>query len=158
MDEARCQSLIDDYYRINPEVKLYSQDRVVKARRNGYARDMFGRIRYIPELSCPIRRIESEGARQAANMPITAGAQGIIKLATKRLKESRDQHQLPFQFLLQVHDELIFEVKEEFLDMGFTDWAETVMEGVVRLEVPVVAESKTGERWGSLRKVEDIGR
>ena len=127
------------------------------ARRHGYVRDMFGRIRYIPEVSCPIRYIQESGLRMAANMPIQAGAQGIIKLGMGELWRElpRTDWIEDVRYLMQVHDSLILEIRDnETVYLPYLHWMHLVMCGVVRLLVPVKVDFKIGKRWGELKEVE----
>ena len=83
-DETRCQKFIDDYYLLYPEIKDYQQEKLAEARRYGYVRDpISGRIRYIPEVSCPIRSIAEGGARMAANFPVTTCLPADTRVTTR---------------------------------------------------------------------------
>lgn len=154
-DEPTCARFIAEWYKLNPEVKDFQQDQAAIARQKGYVYDMFGRIRYIPEVYCPIRSIQEAGLRQAANLPVTASAQGIIKLAMVKLWK-----ELPktgwaerMRWLMQIHDSLILELDDdkEFLNEALP-WVRRLMTGVVKLVVPVKADIKTGYRWGEMEK------
>ena len=151
-----CEKFITDWYRLYPEVKEYQQEQAAMARRHGYVRDMFGRIRYIPEVSCPIRYIQEGGLRMAANMPIQAGAQGIIKLGMGELWRELPKTDWAddVRYLMQVHDSLIDQLRDdEAVYLPCLRWMRDVMCGVVKLLVPVKVDFKIGKRWGSLEKV-----
>ena len=150
-----CAGLLKAYDDAFPEVNIWRQQQIEFGIRNGYVQDLFGRRRYIPELTCPIQRIRSEGERMAGNMPVQSGAQGIIKSAGNRLWWLRKSGLAPvdFKFLLQVHDEIIFEVKEGDVP-AFAPWCRETMESVVELSVPVVVEVKAGNSWGNLAPME----
>ena len=153
-DEETCQKFIDEYYRLYPEIRTYQRVQLAHARRRGYVQDMFGRIRYIPEVNCPIMSIQEAGARMAANFAVTASAQGIIKAAMVELwqglpsTEWRDA-----KTLLQIHDSLLFEVQDDkdYLH-GFVPWVRKVMTGVAKLAVPIEVDFKVGKAWGSMQK------
>lgn len=157
-DIQRCADFIDLYFNMNPEIKDYTYEYQRYARRDGYVRDpLFGRIRYIPEIQTPFSYIEAEGERQAANMPIAAAAQGLIKLATGWVMDYRNS--LPedkqFRFLMQVHDELIFEMPEEHVEELVAECSR-LMESVgefMSLDVPLIAEAKVGDDWGNMEKL-----
>lgn len=164
-DIEACGKFINEYYKANPEIKLYTRAMIAEAKHNGYVRDpLFGRIRYIPEIGLPFQRMRAEGERQAANMPIAAAAQGIIKLATKEIKEWRadqyddlgpDEEGISVGFLIQVHDELIWEVGEMESKRVAKELKET-MEGIgprLKLSVPLVAEASVGPSWGEMVKI-----
>jgi len=155
-DELTCEKFIAEYYRLYPEIRSYQYAQVAHARRYGYVKDLFGRIRYIPEVHCPIRAIKEAGARQAANMPVTATAQEIIKAAMGELWRSLPQTEWAdsLRWEMQVHDSLIVEVVEdEEVHKPCLRWVEDNMTNVVSLLVPVVVDTKVGKRWGSLEKV-----
>jgi uracil-DNA glycosylase family 4 len=155
-DEATCAGFIEEYYRLYPEIRQYQHRQLIHARRHGYVKDMFGRIRYIPEVVCPIRSIQEAGARMAANMPVTSSAQGIIKLAMVQLWNGLPVMgwQDKVHWLMQIHDSLIFEVVDD--DQRWRpilDWVGSVMRGVVTLRVPLKVDFKIGRRWGELEKL-----
>ena len=146
--ENRCAEFIDWYYELRPELRTWQEQIKQQARIDGYVSDMFGRIRYIPELLCPIDRYRAAGERQAINMPVQSSAQGILKLAMGRMYQGSPP--VPYAWLLQIHDEIIVEV----LDSGvneYVGWAKNIMESAVHLSVPVIAEAKVGKNWGEMR-------
>ncbi len=143
--EDKCEGFIQDYYELRPEIYRWQEATKAFARENGYVRDLFGRIRYTPEILCPIRRYRSAGERQAINMPVQAGAADILKLAMIKLWRAG----IDGEWLLQVHDELVFSVEKEKVE-GFIDQVTRVMETAVYLSVPVLVEAKTGENWGEM--------
>jgi len=149
---SRCEEFIDEYYRLRPELRVW-QDMIKEgARRDGYVRDMFGRIRYTPELLCPLDNYRSAGERQAINMPVQSSAGGIIKLAMSkmdRLYTSDPSSHIPWIWLLAIHDEIMVEVLDDDVD-GFIRWASQVMESAVKLSVPVLVEAKSGKNWGEM--------
>jgi len=112
-------------------------------------KDLFGRIRYIPELFCPVRRIKADGERAASNMPVQATATGIIKLATNNIV--RRAPQFLDWIRLQVHDELIFELQDRHIpELG--PWIISEMERAVSLSVPVLCDAEIGKTWADLEK------
>lgn len=157
-DEQRCQQVIRDYYALYPEIREYQQEKVAEARRFGYVKDLFGRIRYIPEVMCPIKAISESGAKMAANMPVTSSAQGIIKLAMSRLWQTREavgsdaNGDSLVRFLMQIHDELLLEVRPWKVE-EVARWLKEAMETVVSLDVPIVADVKVGVRWNEMEKM-----
>ena len=156
-DELTCDKFIADWYRLNPEVKDYQLERSAEARRRGYVRDpLSGRIRYIPEITCPISSIAEGGARMAANFPVTCSAQTIIKTAMGQLWRGlpRTEWVGYARFLMQIHDSLIVEVTDDDeVAIPFYKWMLSVMTGVYRLRVPIKADLKAGYRWAELQKV-----
>jgi len=148
-----CEKLIHDYFTLYPEIKDYTHETVAYAIRNGCVRDMFGRRRIIPELKSPFEFVRAEGHRQAGNGPIQMGAQGILKLATNRMYQER--YQIPFKFLMQVHDELVLECPVDDV-VYVARFVKERMETTTQLSVPVLAECKAGYSWGSATDIEGL--
>lgn len=153
--EDTCERFIAEWYKLNPEVKDMQMEFAAMARRYGYVKDKFGRIRYIPEVACPIKSIQEAGLRQAANMPITATAQGIIKLAMGQLWRElpKTEWAKHVKFLMQIHDSLIDEITDdEKIYKPYLAWKGKIMTSVVQLKVPIKVDFKVGKRWGDLQK------
>ncbi len=156
-DELTCEKFIDDYYTLYPEIREYQMEQAAMARRYGYTRDIVGRIRYIPEINCPIRYIQEAGARMAANFPVTSSAQAIIKMAMGELWRGLPKTKWAdaVHWEMQIHDSLVFEAKDdEDIYKPYLRWMRDVMCGVVKLRVPVKVDFKIGKSWGSLKKCE----
>ena len=107
---------------------------------------MFGRRRIIPEIKSPFEWVKQEGYRQAANGPIQMGAQGILKLATNRIYQERGD--MPFKFLMQVHDELVVECTEDIVSR-VASFIKERLETTTQISVPILAEAKAGYSWGT---------
>jgi len=155
-DETTCQKFIDDYYKLYPEIRDYQQEKLAEARRYGYVRDpISGRIRYIPEVSCPIRSIAEGGARMAANFPVTTSAQAIIKASMGRLwRELPKTEWSDAKPLMQIHDSLIWEVRDdEDYYKPFLRWVQDAMCNTISLSVPIEVDFKIGRRWAELEKI-----
>jgi len=154
-DEEACTRFIGEYYQLYPEIRKYQQRQLLHARRHGYVCDLFGRIRYIPEVTCPIRSVQEAGARMAANFAVTASAQGIIKMAMVELWEKLPETEWAdnVKFLMQIHDSLVFEMLDnpDFV-RGSLSWIKQIMTGVASLRVPIKVDFKVGKRWGELAK------
>ena len=125
-----------------------------RALRHGMVWDMWGRVRLIPEARSAVKRIRSEGLRQAGNMPIQASAQGLIKLDMAQLMPVVEYFQsFPTERcwpLLQIHDELIFELSPNIVD-EFCELAHEIMTTNVTLLAPVKASYGVAESWGDLK-------
>ncbi len=148
-DETRCDYFIKEYFKLYPELKTLQQETIAYARRHGYIRDMFGRVRWTPEISCPIRSIRSAGERQANNQPIQSGAQGVMKLASARIWQTYPEYWDRVYWLLQQHDELIWEVPTSMVEVVSQQFKE-IMESIVQLWVPLTVSVKSGDNWASL--------
>lgn len=153
-----CARMIKEWYRMYPEVWDWRQEKIAFARRHGYVTDLFGRRRYIPELLCPIKGIQSAGARQAGNMPIQGGSATMTKLMMSDLWDSRIKMgwEKKVLFIMQIHDEVLMEVvlngKKGF-ELEVARWAKKVMEATVQLSVPMIVEVKVGQSWGKMEKL-----
>lgn len=153
---AECQALIDKWYGAYHGVREWMDRQHYRARRYGMVWDAFGRIRWIPEVRSRLERVVQSGLRQAGNMPVQASAQGLIKLVMGILmavtvREYRVKYgELAVLPLLQIHDELVFEVWEDIAER-FAVAVRTCMETAVSLSVPVKSSSDIGKDWGALK-------
>jgi len=152
--ERDCERFIKDYFALRPELWTWQEGIKSFARRNGYVRDMHGRIRWTPEMGCPISRVRAAGERQAVNFPVQGGAQGILKLAMGELWRQWEQWRQLARWLLQIHDELDWSVQELVVNQ-FISCASPIMENIVHLSVPVAVEAKVGHTWGEMDKVKE---
>jgi len=116
------------------------------AREQGYVQTIFGRRRYIPELRDRNFNVRQFGERTATNSPIQGSAADLIKIAMIRIHEALGQRGLRSQMILQVHDELVFEVAPEELDAVRT-LVQHEMEHAAQLSVPLVVEMGVGNNW-----------
>ena len=131
-------------------MKQYLDDVIEQAKIIGYTETMFGRRRYFPELSSSIARVRIAGARAATNAPVQGSAADIFKLAMVKVSKYIAENDLPAHTVLTVHDELVFEVKQEHADEVSSQIAK-VMENVVELEVPLVADVGIGSNWAEAK-------
>jgi DNA polymerase-1 len=137
---------IDDYLARYSEVKRYMHDTVEYGKKNGYVETMFRRRRYLPELKSSNYNIRSFGERVAMNTPIQGSAADIIKIAMVRVYRELKAHNMKSRLILQVHDELIIETyaaERKEVERILQD----CMQNAVSLDVPLVAEVKTGSNW-----------
>jgi len=139
---AYIRSYLDTY----PEVEKYLHDTVENAKRDGYTVTMFGRKRYIPELSSSNHNVRAFGERVAMNSPIQGTAADIIKIAMIRTRDALREAGLDARLILQVHDELIVEVTHAHADRA-AEILQREMEGAVELAVPLTAEVSRGFSW-----------
>jgi DNA polymerase-1 len=141
-----AKEYIENYLNNYAGVRKYMKDIVISARESGYTETMFGRRRYIPELTSSNFNIRSGAERIALNTPIQGTAADLIKLAMIRVEQALNENFPEAQLLLQVHDELIVECPEEIA----TEVAALVsreMQGIAALKVPLTAEAKWGKSW-----------
>ena len=142
--EAR--EYIDNYLANYHGVRAYMKDVVMKARETGYTQTLYGRKRYIPELSSSNFNIRQGAERIALNTPIQGTAADLIKLAMIRVYDALKMHYPQATLLLQVHDELIIECPEEIAEQ-VAALISKEMEQVASLHVPLIAEAKWGSSW-----------
>ena len=142
--EAR--EYIDNYLTNYRGVRTYMKQVVADAKQIGYTQTMYGRRRYIPELSSSNFNVRSGAERIALNTPIQGSAADLIKLAMIRVEEALNREYPDAKLLLQVHDELIVEAPEAIADQ-VADLISREMENVAKLNVPLTAEAKFGKSW-----------
>ena len=151
-DEMKCQNFIDLWFDIYPGVKAYMKEIQRHARQFGYVKDMFGRIRFCPAVRSSDDYAVEKALREAGNMPIQGGAQGVIKKAMGELVPVyKDFRSAGFTCnpLIQIHDDILFEIQDDILD-GAVPVIQEVMENVVKLKIPIPVDPKVGKTWGNM--------
>jgi DNA polymerase-1 len=148
VDRAQAKKFIDEYFHRFPDVARFMQETKEFAKKHLYVETEMGRRRYIPEINSPNFMVASSAERMAINLPIQGLSADIMKLAMIKLyEEYKNNHDV--RMLLQVHDEIIFEVKEEIAEKIMPRIKE-IMESVYKLKVPLVAQVKIGDNWGEI--------
>lgn len=137
---------IEHYYAEYPKIRSYLDSLKKQAYERGYVETMFGRRRVVRELSSPNRNIRSFGERAAMNTPVQGTAADIIKIAMNRVSTELRRANLDASLILQVHDELIIECREEQAEAA-SDVLKQAMEGAAKLIVPLIAEVNAGRSW-----------
>lgn len=148
MVEAR--DMIDRYYEAYPGVRTFLDNVVARARQTGYAETMYGRRRHIPELKAKNPQLRGFGERTAMNHPMQGTAADIIKIAMARVSRRLEEEGFAAHMILQVHDELDFECPVDEVE-ALTAMVRDVMEHVVDLRVPLIAEASTGITWADAK-------
>ncbi len=150
---GEAENFIETYFKEFPGVKKYLDGIRETAAKQGYVETLLGRRRYFPNLargaSYNVRQREE---REAINAPIQGTAADIIKIAMLKLPDELNQAGLQAQMLLQVHDELMFEVPEDELDET-TKLVQQEMENAYTLDIPLSTEAKAGTSWGGMEKL-----
>ena len=149
LSRAQAHRFIEDYFARFPGVKKYLEETKQMARAKGYVQTLLGRRRYIPEINSPNRQVREAAERMAINMPVQGTSADIIKIAMVRIWRDMNAKQVASKMLLQVHDELIFEVPEEELEMMWR-MVPDVMSTACILSVPLKVEMKKGRNWGEM--------
>ncbi len=146
MSREAAKDFIKAYFDRYPEVKKYLDATLEAAREKGFVQTLFKRRRYIPEIVSRNPRMRSFAERTATNAPIQGTASDIIKIAMVRIAERLKKEKLEARMILQVHDELVFEVpKDELKDL--VGLARENMEGAVKFSVPLDVSVKVGPNW-----------
>ena len=143
---AEADEYIKGYFATYPGVERYMERVVEEAKEKGYVTTLFGRRRYLPELSSSNANLRHFGERVARNMPIQGTAADIIKIAMIRVYERLQKEGLRARLILQVHDELIVEAPQEEAQRVSSILREE-MEGACRMAVPLSVDVHTGETW-----------
>jgi DNA polymerase-1 len=146
IEHAEARRFISTYFERFSGIRRYLDEMVEFARQNGYVQTIFGRRRYIPELRERNFSIRAFGERTAANSPIQGSAADLIKIAMIRIASAIRKQSLTGRMLLQVHDELVFELPGEELSL-LEKVVRGEMEGAARLSVPLVVDVGTGKNW-----------
>jgi DNA polymerase-1 len=146
ISQGEARDIIARYFERFPRVKEYISDTIAGCRTNGYVSTLLGRRRYLPDVNSKNQTIKSNAERQAINMPIQGTAADMIKLAMIGVQREIERQGLLTRMILQVHDELVFDV--------LTSEADTVrpmvvklMEGALPLKVPVKVDVGIGKNW-----------
>lgn len=147
---AEARDMIDRYYEAYPGVRTFLDNVVVRAKQTGYAETMYGRRRHIPELKAKNPQLRGFGERTAMNHPMQGTAADIIKIAMARVSRRLEEEDFAAHMILQVHDELDFECPIDEVER-LTAMVQDVMEHVVDLRVPLIAEASTGVTWADAK-------
>ena len=146
IDNSAAKAWIDRYFQRYPGVKQYMDDTKAQAKAMGYVETVLGRRLYLPEINSPNGPRRAAAERAAINAPMQGTAADLIKLAMVKVQQALDAHQPAIKMILQVHDELVFELPE-----AEVDWVRSeiprLMAGVADLRVPLLAEVGVGPNW-----------
>ena len=141
-----AKQYIDTYFERYPGVKDYMQNIVVKAKEDGFVETLYHRRRYLPDIHAKNFNVRSFAERTAINSPIQGTAADILKMAMIELHRRLKAENFTAKMLLQVHDELVFEVPKDELSR-LDQLVKEVMEQVVSLHVPLITDSNWGNTW-----------
>ena len=143
---TEAKQLIDDYFAAFPRVISYIESQKELARQRGYAETLFGRKRYLPDIHSQNATVRSFAERNAVNAPIQGTAADIIKMAMVSIFRRLKEENLQAQMIMQVHDELNFNVPAAEVDR-VRDIVVTEMQNAVHLSIPLIAECGVGNNW-----------
>ncbi len=143
---SEAKELIDGYFENFSRVKMYMDECIKKARETGYVETMMGRRRYLKDINSRNGVVRGVAERNAINAPIQGSAADIIKLAMVKISEMFHVKQINSKMILQVHDELIFDVQHDELE-DVKKIVKQEMENAVQLKVPLIVEMGSGNNW-----------
>ncbi|HBG58770.1 MAG TPA: DNA polymerase I, partial [Porphyromonadaceae bacterium] len=146
ISRTEAKDLIDEYFATFPDVKRYMDESIARARTQGYVETIFGRKRYLPDINSRNATVRGYAERNAINAPIQGSAADIIKVAMVRIFERLEKEKMRSRMILQVHDELNFNVIPDELPR-LRQIVTEEMEHAFRLQVPLKTDLGVGENW-----------
>jgi len=146
----QASEFIKKYFLAYPSIKKMVINSIKAAQETGYTKTLFGRKRSLPEINSNIGMIRKSAERMAINTPLQGTAADMIKMAMVKVAELLAGKEDEIKMLLQVHDELIFEVKEDKLDF-YAPQIKKIMEEILSLRVPIIVDQNSGANWGDLK-------
>jgi len=146
ISNSEGKEMIDQYFERFPGIKRYIEDTIDFAKEHGYVKTLMGRRRYIPDINSRNWNVRGFAERTAINMPIQGTAADIIKIAMNNIHSWLLQEKLKSRMLLQVHDELVFEIHEDEMEQ-VPDKIKVMMEQAFGLRVPLKVETGLADNW-----------
>lgn len=146
IDRKSAQDYIDRYFNRYPHVKLYMEKTRANAKKNGFVETLWGRKLYVPDINSSQIPRQKAAERAAINAPLQGSAADIIKLAMIQIDQWLIQEKIAAKMLMQVHDELVFEVADNITD-EFVNQIREHMMGIVQLDIPLVVDVGIGDNW-----------
>ena len=141
-----AKEFIDHYFNLYKGVKPYLEQTISDAQKNGYVTTLFNRRRYLPELASKNKQVKGFAERIAVNTPIQGSAADLIKIAMINISRKLKTKKLKSKMIMQVHDELVFEIPEEEKEI-MVEMVKKEMEGVMELKAPLRVVISTGKNW-----------
>lgn len=146
LSRTESKELIDAYYKTYPRLKVYIQEQIESARENGYVQTILGRRRYLKDINSLNTVVRGAAERNAVNAPIQGSAADIIKIAMINIHKRLLNENLKSKMLLQVHDELVFDIHNSELE-HIKPMIKEEMENAFKLDVPLIVDLGQGENW-----------
>ncbi len=146
MSRTDSKNLIEEYFRSYPKVKEYMNNMIAMAKEKGYVETIYGRKRFLPDINSRNAVVRSFSERNAINAPLQGSAADIIKVAMTNVYRRLQEEGLQSKMVLQVHDELVFDVIASEVEQICTIVTQE-MENVIKLSIPLVAECDKGANW-----------
>ncbi len=148
--QTEAKEFIERYFELHPGLRSYMDEMKLKAHANEYIETEFGRRRYLPDINSGVQMLVAAAERMAINMPIQGTQADLVKMAMIQVQEWIDKNEIPVKMLLQVHDELVFEIDAEHADAVMKQIV-NIMESVWDGEVPLIVNANLGDNWGDLK-------
>jgi DNA polymerase-1 len=148
ISRTEAKSIIDQYFREYPSIKIYMDSQIQFAQQNGYVQTLLGRKRWLRDINSSNATVRGYAERNAINMPVQGTAADMIKLAMIRVHKTLQAHQLQTRMILQVHDELVFDVPEHEIAQA-KELIVQDMQLAMELphQLPIIAEAGIGDNW-----------
>jgi DNA polymerase-1 len=146
ISRAESKKLIEDYFSSYPQVKEYISGMIEYANINGFVKTLYGRKRYLPDINSKNQIVRGLAERNAVNAPIQGSAADIIKVAMLKVNKRIKEEKLESKMVLQVHDELVFDVIPGEIDI-LKKVVKEEMESVIKLSVPLTVDCQYGANW-----------
>ena len=146
ISRTEAKTIIDSYFEQYPGIKTYMEESIAFARDHGYVETLMKRRRYLPDITSNNAVVRGFAERNAINAPIQGTAADIIKLAMIRVQNAMKKEQLKSRLLLQVHDELVFDVEKEEKER-MEALVRQEMEHAIEFAVPLTVEAEFGYNW-----------
>ena len=153
MAQDRAQEFMEKYFKLHPAIKEYMNKTITKARKYGYVATLFGRKRWLPEINSGVTPVRRAAERMAVNLPIQGTTADLIKIAMIEIDSQLITCNFPLRMLLQVHDELLFEVPEDKIKEVAEEIKEIMENPPIKLKVPIKVNMLVGDNWGELKKI-----
>lgn len=149
MHFEEAKQFIDRYFEIHAPLREYMDAMKLKARNDGYVETLFGRRRYLPDIHSSMPQLIAAAERMAINMPVQGTQADILKMAMIKIDVWLRAADIDCHMLLQVHDELVFEIKEKDVAKAQKE-IQHLMASIMSLDVPLVVDAEVGKRWGDM--------
>ena len=152
ISREKAKQFIDKYFEVHKTIKDYLEQTKVLAHKLGYVETLFGRRRYLPEINSSMPQVRSAAERMAVNLPVQGTAADLMKIAMINISKKLPEVSKQSKMILQVHDELVFEVPEKDIKK-MAKFIADEMNSVYKLKAPIRTEVSFGDNWGELEKI-----
>lgn len=158
VDRKEAQEFYDEYFKTFTGLSSYLEKTKKETEKKGYTETLFGRRRYFSEFKSHLPYVRAQAERMAINAPIQGTSADLTKISMKRIDDyiKLKKHEDDIHLILQVHDELVYEVKESLVEdvtLNFKKIMETILPLKDTLEVPIIVDAQVGDNWGEMKPV-----